>query len=68
MKPYYTVTEVAEREGLSTRRVRILCEEGRVHYCDKVGGMWFIQLNYRLDIKPNGRPRNPPRPTRRQKS
>ena len=57
MKPYYTVTQVAEREGLSTRRVRLLCEQGRVYYCDKVGGQWLIQLNYRLDVKDVGRPR-----------
>lgn len=63
MKPYYTVAEVAAREGISTRRVRVLCEEGRVHYCQKVGQQWLIQLNYRIDKRPApGRPKKKPSP------
>lgn len=56
-KPFYTVTEVAAREGLSTRRVRLLCEQGKVYYCEKTGTQWLIQKNYRLDLKKVGRPR-----------
>jgi len=57
VKPYLTVTEVAKREGISTRRLRLLCEQGRVYYAEKVGGQWLIQLNYRLDKRDvTGRP------------
>jgi hypothetical protein len=60
VKPYYTVSEVAEREGVSERRIRFLCDEGRVHYCEKVGKTWLIQRNYHIDLKPIGRPRKRP--------
>lgn len=56
-KPYYTVTEVAAREGISTRRVRLLCEQGRVYYCEKAGNVWLILKNYRIEVKKVGRPR-----------
>ena len=62
MKPFYTVAEVARREGISTRRVRLLCEQGRVFYAEKVGKVWLIQLNYRIEIKPTGRPKKKPSP------
>lgn len=61
-KPFYTVAEVAERENVSARRIRVLCEQGRVFYCDKVGTQWLIQLNYRIEKKPVGRPRKPASP------
>lgn len=60
MKPYYTVTEVAQRECVSTRRIRLLCELGRVFCAEKVGGQWLIQLNYRIQRLPVGRPRKKP--------
>ncbi|CAB4122663.1 hypothetical protein UFOVP33_34 [uncultured Caudovirales phage] len=69
MRPYLTLAEVAEKEGISTRRLRVLCEEGRVFYADKINRVWFIFHNYRIDRKPVGRPPkkrsrwvNPPHP------
>jgi hypothetical protein len=62
MRPYYTVAEVAEREGVSERRIRFLCDHGRVYHCEKVGNTWLIQINYRIDLKPVGRPRKRPSP------
>jgi len=57
-KPFYTLAEVAQREGISTRRLRILCEEGRVFYAQKAGNVWLVQLNYWIDRKKVGRPKN----------
>lgn len=59
-KPYYTVSEVAAREGVSTRRIRLLCEQGRVFYCEKAGNVWLIQRNYWIELKSVGRPKKKP--------
>lgn len=42
MNDYLTVKEVAEMWGITTRRVTVLCVEGRVDGAKKVGSMWFI--------------------------
>lgn len=57
MNPFLTVNEVAEIEGISARRVRLLCEQGRVHHCVKTdGGMWLIQRGYMIRRNKVGRP------------
>lgn len=58
MRPYYTTDEVAKELGISERRVRKYCQEGRIQYVDRgPRGSWLILKNYWLDRKPNGRPR-----------
>lgn len=57
MNPFLTVNEVAELEGISARRVRVLCEKGQLHHCVKTdGGMWLIQRGYMIRRKKVGRP------------
>lgn len=42
MDDFMTVKEAAEKWGISTRRVAILCAEGRIVGAKKIGSMWFI--------------------------
>ena len=42
MENYITLTEAAEKWELSTRRVRKLCEEGRIDGVNKFGRNWAI--------------------------
>lgn len=42
MNDYLTVKEVAEMWGITTRRVTVLCVEGRVDGAKKIGSLWFI--------------------------
>lgn len=60
MKPYLTVAQVAQAEGISERRVRFLCAQGRIHHADRLGSAWVILLNYYIVRKPVGRPRKKP--------
>jgi len=39
---YLTVKEIAEKWGISGRRVNLLCNEGRVEGAEKKGFMWLI--------------------------
>lgn len=39
---YLTATEIAEKWGISSRRVRILCNEGRVKGAITKGNLWLI--------------------------
>ena len=45
MLGYVTAKEIAEKWELSTRRVRILCSEGRIEGAEKVGRDWLIPEN-----------------------
>ena len=42
MENYITLTEASENWGLSSRRVRKLCEEGRIDGAVKFGRNWAI--------------------------
>ena len=42
---YLTATEIAEKWGVSSRRVRILCNEGRVKGAITKGNLWLIPKN-----------------------
>jgi len=42
---YLTATEIAEKWGISSRRVRILCNEGRVKGAITKGNLWLIPYN-----------------------
>ena len=39
---YLSVTQTAERRGISTRRIQILCGEGRVPETIRIGSVWEI--------------------------
>ncbi len=39
---YISVKEAAEKWGLSTRRIQILCTGGRIAGADRIGNMWVI--------------------------
>lgn len=39
---YLTVKEIAEKWGISGRRVNSLCNEGRIVGAEKKGSMWLI--------------------------
>ena len=45
MDNYITLKETAEKWGLSERRVRFLCEEGRVDGAIKFGRAWAIPID-----------------------
>ena len=42
MNAYMTIKETALMWGISTRRVQILCNEGRVNGAEKNGRIWRI--------------------------
>lgn len=39
---YLSITQTAERWGVSTRRIQILCAEGRVPGAIRIGTVWGI--------------------------
>lgn len=42
---YLSVKEVSEKWGISTRRIRVLCSEGRIEGATKIGRSWSIPEN-----------------------
>ncbi len=42
---YLSAAQIAERWGLSTRRVQILCNEQRISGAKRVGSVWIIPEN-----------------------
>lgn len=45
MDNYISLTEAAERWGISTRRLRTLCEDGRIEGAGKLGRNWAIPVS-----------------------
>lgn len=39
---YMLVSEASKKWGISSRRIQILCNEGRVTGADRLGTMWVI--------------------------
>lgn len=39
---YLSITQTAERWGISQRRIQILCNEGRVPTAIRIGHIWAI--------------------------
>lgn len=39
---YLSISQVAEKWGLSTRRINVLCSEGRIFGATKIGSYWAI--------------------------
>lgn len=42
---YLTVSQTAEKWGISQRRIRTLCAEGRIEGALKVGVFWLVPEN-----------------------
>lgn len=42
---YLTVKEIAQKWGISGRRVTLLCNEGRIEGAERKGLMWLIPEN-----------------------
>ena len=41
---YLSIAQTAERWGISTRRIQILCGEGRVPGAIRIGSVWGLSL------------------------
>lgn len=39
---YLSIRQVAEKWGLSPRRINVLCSEGRIEGATKIGSYWAI--------------------------
>ena len=50
MDQYITLKEAAEKWGISERRIRILCTDGRIEGTTKMGPMWVIPAD---SVKPD---------------
>ena len=42
---YLSVSQTAEKRGISTRRIQILCGEGRIPGAIRIGAFWAIPDN-----------------------
>lgn len=42
---YLSISQVAEKWGIKQRRIRRLCEEGRIPGAHKMGAYWSIPAN-----------------------
>ncbi len=52
MDQFITLKEASEKWGISERRIRRLCTEGRINGATKVGPMWVIPTD---SVKPEDR-------------
>ena len=39
---YLSVKEISEKWDLSTRRIQVLCVNGRIKGAERIGNMWVI--------------------------
>lgn len=53
---YLTAAEIAEKWGISSRRVRILCNEGRIVGAIQKANIWLIPQNAKKpEVQKRGR-------------
>ncbi len=45
MDHFITLKEASEKWGISERRIRILCTDGRIEGATKMGPMWVIPFD-----------------------
>ena len=45
MVNFITLKEASEKWGISERRIRILCVNGRIEGASKIGPMWVIPVD-----------------------
>lgn len=61
MEQYISVAETAERWELTTRRIQLLCNEGRISGAKKQSGVWMIPSTAKRPVKlSSGKKINPP--------
>jgi len=48
---YLTAIEIADKWGISSRRVRILCNEGRVEGAITKGNLWLIPYDAKKPVE-----------------
>ena len=48
---YLSIAQTAERWGISTRRIQILCGEGRVPGAIRIGTVWGLSLIHSLQAR-----------------
>lgn len=51
MKEYMTAQEAAQKWGITTRRVQVLCSQGRVAGAIKYASVWAIPINTVKPVK-----------------
>lgn len=54
MNEYITVKEMAEKWGITPRRIQVLCNENRVEGAVKQAGVWFIPCDAQKPTKRRG--------------
>ena len=42
---YVSIKEIAEKWGITPRRVQVLCATGRIKGAGKIGNMWVIPVD-----------------------
>ena len=42
---YVSIREIAEKWGITARRVQVLCAAGRIEGAGKIGNMWVIPVD-----------------------
>lgn len=42
---YLSIKQTSEKWGISTRRIQILCNEGRIEGATRIGSYWAIPSN-----------------------
>lgn len=50
IEKYTTVSEIADKWGITPRSVQILCSEGRIEGVTKFGKAWAIPVNAKRPI------------------
>jgi len=45
MEHFITLKEASEKWGISERRIRTLCSDGRIDGANKIGPLWTIPAN-----------------------
>lgn len=45
MEGYITLKEASDKWGISERRIRTLCMEGRIKHASKLGSIWAIPVD-----------------------
>ena len=48
MVGYFTAKEISDKWGISTRRIGILCTQGRIPGATKMGPIWIIPKNPKI--------------------
>ena len=41
----FSITQMSEKWGISSRRIQILCSSGRINGAKKIGNYWVIPTN-----------------------